>query len=122
MRQAGKALERLEHGRHRQSRRLAQRQRRERIGGIVQAGDFHARDVEQRLAAARQERLRAPLRTSVKSGIGALHAKRSRCARRRPRARAARIAATSGSSAFSTTVGGMRENPRLGARVASTEA
>ena len=59
MRQAGEGFQCLQHRRHRQAHRFAQAQGRQSIGGVVHAGDFHARDVEQLLAAARQENLRA---------------------------------------------------------------
>ena len=55
MRQSWKRLERLQHRRCRQAHGFAQAQGGQRIGGIVHAGDFHACNIEQLLAASRQE-------------------------------------------------------------------
>ena len=56
----GKGLERVEHGGQSKAGRLAERESRQGVGRIVQARDLHARDIEQRLAAARQQGLCAP--------------------------------------------------------------
>ena len=57
MRQAGEIAQLLEHRRERQTQRVAERQRRERVGGVVAAGDLERGQRQQRRAAAREPRL-----------------------------------------------------------------
>ena len=103
----------------RQARRLAEGERRQRIRRIVLPRNLHARGVEQSLAAAREPAVPS-LAHEREIGIAALGGEgddaRPGAQAGRP-ATAWRIARKNGSSAFRTTRRGVRENPRLGARV-----
>jgi hypothetical protein len=74
MRQAGEIAQLLEHRRERQSQRVAERQCREGIGGIVAAGDLERGHGHQGCAAARQPRLLIRCRFHQREIRGAAHA------------------------------------------------